>query len=125
MKRIPISLLAIAVFTAMAILALTLKHHFTVLPVVHAQNGCTNATLSGNYGFTFSGFQLQSPGAGKGRGKSVPFYGEGLATLDGAGNFSEAFTFSQNGALPGDSYVTSTGSSTGTYTVNPDCTGVS
>jgi len=60
------------------------------------------------------------PGVAKGSGKiSVPFYGEGLLTVDGAGNFSNTFTFSEN-TVP---YVTRTASNTGTYTVNPDCTG--
>jgi len=120
MKRIFSTFLALAVSATLVFVATNWRHRVTP---VHAQGGCSVATLNGNYGFTFSGFQLQSPGSGKGRGKSVPFYGEGLATLDGAGNFSFAFTFSQNGALPHDSYLTSTGSFTGTYTVNPDCTG--
>jgi hypothetical protein len=121
MKRISCVVLALLVSAAMPFVAPT---HTRNPFAVHAASGCTNASLSGNYGFTFSGFQLQSPGVGKGHGKSVPFYGTGLVTFDGAESFSLAFTFSQNGALPGDTYVTSTASFTGTYTVNHDCTGI-
>jgi len=83
---------------------------------VQAASGCTNGNLSGNYGFTFSGYQLQS-------GKSVPFYGAGSAIADGKGNLAATFAFSQNGALPGDRYVVSTNNPyTATYAVNSDCT---
>ena len=118
MKRIVISFLALAVSAALVFVATSWKHGVTA---VHAQSGCSVATLNGNYGFAFSGFQLQSQGVGKGSPAkiSVPFYGEGLATFDGSGNFSNTFTFSQN-TVP---YVTSTASFTGTYTVNPNCTG--
>jgi hypothetical protein len=109
MKRIPISLLAFAVVLAVAMWAPTMKHHFTVVPVVHAQSGCTNSTLSGNYGFIFSGFQRT-------HNKSVPFYGAGLAVADGAGNLSATFAASING-------ISSTNNTySATYTVNSDCT---
>jgi len=121
MKRIFSALISLAVVAALVIVVTTSKR--AVQPV-YAQGVCSVATLNGNYGMTFSGFQLQSPGAGKGHGQSVPFYGEGLAKFDGAGNFSVEFLFSQNGALPGDSYLTGTSSFNGTYAVNGDCTGV-
>ncbi len=115
MKRVPISFLAFAMVAAVAILVPTVKRPFTVLPIVQAASGCTNASFSGHYGFTFSGFQLQS-------GKSVPFYGAGLGIADGAGNFAATFAFSQNGALPGDRYIVSTNNPyTATFTVNSDC----
>ena len=119
MKRIVLSFLALAVSAALVFVATSWKHGVTA---VHAQSGCSVATLNGNYGFAFSGFQLQSQGVGKGSPAkiSVPFYGEGLATFDGNGNFSTAFTFSQN-SVP---YVTSTVTNTGTYSVNADCTGL-
>src|SRR5260370_13175022 len=116
MKRVPISFLAFAMFAAVAILVPTVKRPFTVLPVVQAASGCTNASFSGHYGFTFSGYQLQS-------GKSVPFYGAGSAIADGKGNLAATFAFSQNGALPGDRYVVSTNNPyTPTYAVNSDST---
>jgi hypothetical protein len=115
MKRVFSALLALAVSATLVFVATSWKHG---VAAVHANGVCSVATLNGTYAFTFSGFQFQSK-AGAGH-RSVPFYGEGLATFDGEGNFSNAFTFSQN-SVP---YVTSTGSFTGTYTVNPDCTGV-
>ncbi len=122
MKRIVSALLALAVLAALAVVTTTSKHG---VRAVYAQSGCTDATLTGNYGFTFSGFQLETGGGPPAHGKSVPFYGEGLGTFNGAGNFSATFAFSLNGALPGDSYVASTDNPyTATYTVNSDCTGL-
>src|SRR6516165_6923706 len=104
MKRMITLVFSIAGVATVAMLAPTAKHHLTVLPVIHAQSGCSNATLSGSYGFTFSGFQLQTAhtvsaqGATQGKPPmlSVPFYGAGLAQGDGLGHFTADFTFSQN-----------------------------
>jgi len=115
MKQIFSAFLAVAVSGPLVFVATSWKHG---VAAVYAKGVCNVATLNGNYALTFSGFQLQS--TAKRAHISVPFYGEGLATFDGEGNFSTAFTFSQN-SVP---YVTSTGSFTGTYTVNADCTGV-
>jgi hypothetical protein len=82
------------------------------LTAVHAQ--CTNATLTGNYGFTFSGFL--APGHGT-KGDEKPFAGAGLATADGAGNFSATFSSSFNGGISTNNFYTAS------YTVNSDCTG--
>jgi hypothetical protein len=113
MKRVPISLLAVAVVAATTILAPTMKHHFASVPVVHAQSGCSTLTLNGNYGFTFGGFQIQH-----GTQRSVPFYGAGLASFDAAtGNASATFSFGVNGK------ITTNQPYTATYTVNSDCTG--
>lgn len=109
MKRLSIPFLTILVVAMASVLASTMKHHFTVLPVVHAQGGCSNATLSGNYGITFSGFQRQ-------HNKSVPFYGAGIAIADGEGNLRSTFRFSLDGVPSRDQTYTAT------YTVNPDCT---
>jgi hypothetical protein len=79
-----------------------------VVPAANAQE-CNNATLTGNYGFTFSGFV-------KDHGRTVPFAGNGLATLDGAGDLSATVTASENGNLSTFPY-------TATYVVNADCTG--
>jgi hypothetical protein len=118
MKRMITSLLTVAALIAVVLLASGARRHLTLLSVVHAQNGCSNTTLLGNYGLTFSGFQLES-------GKSVPFYGAGLATSDGAGNFAAAFAASENSSLPGNKYVASTDEQyIATYTVNSNCTGL-
>ncbi len=79
-----------------------------VVPAANAKE-CNNATLTGNYGFTFSGFV-------KDHGRTVPFAGNGIATADGAGNLSATVTASENGNLSTFPY-------TATYVVNPDCTG--
>ncbi len=112
MNKILRGLLALAVLVGLAIVITTSKQ--TVRPA-YAQGGCTVATLTGNYGFTFSGFSNHSP---KGQGSTLfPFTGEGLGTFDGAGDFSATFANSFNG-------TSSTGNSyTATYTVNSDCTG--
>jgi hypothetical protein len=77
--------------------------------VTAVQAQCTNATLTGNYGFTFSGFQFRGN-----KGASLPWQGVGLMTFDGAGNASGNFTFSLNGQ------ITAGAPYSGTYTVNPD-----
>jgi len=110
MKRIVIPL-ALAVLVALAIVTTTSKH---IVRPVYARSGCTNATLKGNYGLTFSGFNVpgQNPNA-----KEVPFVGEGLFTSDGAGNISGVYNGSQNGQI----FTNATYNAT--YVVNPDCTG--
>jgi hypothetical protein len=113
MRRILSTCLALAVSATLVFVATSWKHSVTA---VHAQGGCSVGNVAGNYGFTFSGFGTHSP---KGHGASnVPFYGEGLGTSDGAGNFSAVFDYSFNGK-------SSTGTPyTATYTVNSDCTGL-
>jgi hypothetical protein len=78
------------------------------MPAANAQQ-CTNATLTGSSGFTFSGFV-------KDHGRTVPFAGSGISTADGAGNLSATITASENGRIETFPY-------TATYVVNPDCTG--
>ena len=80
----------------------------SLVPAANAQQ-CTAATLAGSSGFTFSGFV-------KDHGRNVPFAGTGLSTSDGAGNLSATITAAENGDVETFPY-------TGTYVVNPDCTG--
>ena len=112
MKRILSALLTLAAAAALVVLPLMSKHDVTA---VHAHSGCTDATLTGSYGFTFSGFQIQQGKNGKSR--NVPFYGAGTGAFDGAGNVSAAFTFGLNGKITTDAPYT------GTYAANSDCTG--
>lgn len=79
------------------------------VPAVNAADQCTAATLTGNYGFTLAGFV-------KDHGKTVPFAGAGLATTDGQGNAAVTHTISRDGNIVTFPW-------TGTYVVNPDCTG--
>jgi hypothetical protein len=115
MKRRMITpfLLAIAVLAAVVMLAPTAKHRFTDFPVVHADRGCSNATLLGNYGFTFQGFDI--PGAD---GQQVPFAGAGVLGFNGAGNASISFSATALGGV-----ISLGGTGTGPYTVNSDCSG--
>ena len=79
-----------------------------ILPIVHASGVCSNSSLRGTFGFQFNGTII---GLG-------PIGGVGVATFDGAGNFTQTDNVSING-FP--AIVNRSGS--GTYTVNADCTG--
>jgi hypothetical protein len=109
MKRILSALVALAAAAALVVLPTMSKRNVTA---VHAQSGCSNTTLTGNYGFTFGGFQIQH-----GTQRSVPFYGVGLGTFDGTGNVSATFSFGVNGKISTNQPYAAT------YTVNSDCTG--
>ena len=79
----------------------------------YAGNGCSVATLRGNYAFYYLG-NLTDPNTGA----VTPFDAVGVFTFDGAGNVSGTFTLAANGTITtGNPY-------TATYTVNADCTGV-
>lgn len=77
------------------------------LPNLHAQRGCSNATLHGAYGFYSSGTVLPA---------RTPRITVGREVYDGNGHLSNTFTVNDNG-------VVSHNASSGTYAVNPDCTG--
>lgn len=74
---------------------------------------CTNATLKGSFGYISTGTLLESyvpsPFAG-------PFAEVGTQTFDGSGGTSATATLSSNGNIVPVTV-------TGTYSVNPDCTG--
>jgi hypothetical protein len=110
MKRIVTALLATALLATLAIVSVVSKHG---VRAVYAENGCSTAALSGNYGFSFTGFSSKS-------GKSpvnIPHAGNGVGAFDGAGNFSATYTDSFNNEVyQGVVY-------TAIYTVNSDCTG--
>jgi hypothetical protein len=72
--------------------------------------GCSNATLQGTFAFTSTGF-ITAPPAFAG-----PVGEVGTQTFDGRGGTTGAATLSQNGNIVPVTL-------TGTYTVNPDCTG--
>jgi hypothetical protein len=72
--------------------------------------GCSNVIVQGTFAYTGTGFiAAPSPAAG-------PFVEVGTQTFDGRGGTTYAATLSANGNIV---QVTATG----TYTVNPDCTG--
>jgi hypothetical protein len=94
-------------FTMAAITALAL----CISPAARANDkGCSTASLQGTFAYTSTGFITAPPEI------AGPFAETGTQTFDGRGGTTAAVTLSQNGnILP----VTVTG----TYTVNPDCTG--
>jgi hypothetical protein len=105
MKLRSLAFLATPVAAA-AILTPAVRTQFSP-PVVHAHRGCSNATLMGNYAFSFSGFS-------NGSNTIVPFDGAGIANFDGAGNISATFDYSLGG-------TSSTSPYTATYTVDSNC----
>jgi hypothetical protein len=86
-----------------------------IVPMAQAteHRDCSNATLQGSFGYTATGTLLPAaappPFAG-------PFGEVGRQTFDGRGATNGTATLSANGNIQ---QVTVTG----TYTVNPDCTG--
>jgi hypothetical protein len=84
---------------------------FGLSPAALADNkGCSNITVKGTYAFTGTG-SFVSPAALAG-----PFAEVGTQSFDGRGGTTYAATLSQNGNIVSVA-------ATGTYTVNPDCTG--
>jgi hypothetical protein len=73
-------------------------------------HGCSNNTLNGSFGFTFSGAAVISGFEGK------PGVVVGLMTFDGHGHLTAVVTANANGTVLRRE-------TQGTYTVNPDCTG--
>ena len=73
---------------------------------------CSNRTLNGSYGYSSSG-QALPPGL------SLPFTSTGIATFDGDGNVSWIEHTVIGGAQQGADWTPST---SGTYTVNSNCT---
>jgi hypothetical protein len=93
---------AIAAVTALAL---------GVAPMAKADNkGCSNATIKGTFAHTASGFEIAPPSI------AGPLAGAGTDTFDGKGSVTGTAMLSINGNIVP---VTATG----TYTVNPDCTG--
>ena len=83
----------------------------SVIPA-HAQNQCSDRTLRGTYASVFNGQILTGPLAGLVNGIT-------LETFDGNGHFTSLDHVVLNGVQPVEEWR----ESSGTYTVNPDCTG--
>ena len=82
--------------------------------VVHADGGCSAASLQGTYAVHGQGtFLAPVPGF---PAPPFPFGEAGIATFDGAGKFFGKTTINAGGLLLTPTF-------TGTYTVNTDCTG--
>jgi hypothetical protein len=73
-------------------------------------DGCTNATLKGDYAFSVIDF-------------SVPQVVVGIKTFDGKGNFTQRDYIGDSLRTTGQTDFSTEGQETGTYKVNADCTG--
>jgi len=74
---------------------------------------CSNATLLGTYAFQITGQILAPPPA------AGPVAGVALTLFDGYGNLTQVDNVVHNGVAPVEDWRPATG----TYTVNPNCTG--
>ena len=91
------------------ILMLILTVGCLVVPAVWAQEGCSEATLAGRWGYTASGFVTPGP-------DSRPIAVSGWFTADGAGTLAGKDVTSLNGLILHRPF-------SGTYTVRENCTG--
>ena len=81
-----------------------------LIPMAQAAERCSAAGLKGNYGFTGSGYFANGS-------VNSPIVATGVTNFDGNGNVTATVTASFNGDVQTFPY-------TGTYSVNPDCTGL-
>ncbi len=116
MNRTFVASLVAATALALLVLAFAAKNRIPSIPVVHAQSGCGDATLTGNYGFSDSGFFASK--SRNGAGNEVPLSAVGMFTFDGAGNASVSYTIAANGT------INTNASGSGTYTISSACTGL-
>jgi hypothetical protein len=75
---------------------------------------CNNALIAGNYGFTIEGTKIA------GLGPVGPLVGVAMTEFDGDGKLTQIDTVIINGVVSSDFTHTP---ATGTYSVNPNCTG--
>lgn len=80
---------------------------------------CSDRTLSGNYAFTVEGTLFAIPGVTLPPGVTLALRGVTMAHYDGRGNLTQVDHILVNGAEPEEEWTPGSG----TYTVNPDCTG--
>ena len=116
MKRIIamlVALVASAAFVGVVAWDSTATKNITSLPVVHAASptGCSTETVAGNWGVTLSGTLILPTG-------SVPAAGIARGSFDSQGNITPGATEARN---VGGGFANET--LTGSWTVNPDCTG--
>jgi hypothetical protein len=89
--------------------------------------GCSDETLKGTYGLRISGEVLQGTEANPTSTVALVRDGVDLVTFDGKGSFSQEDFVLGNGVfmtgLPTDPDTGFNDMESGTYTVNPNCTG--
>jgi hypothetical protein len=78
--------------------------------LAHAESACNEATLNGTYGYHYKGAVAE--GEGLGRVAAI-----GLLKFDGRGKVTGSETRSTSGKVARSTFA-------GTYTVNPDCSGI-
>jgi hypothetical protein len=108
MRRIIARTIAVVAFAAVSMLG--------IAPGAHAQEGCSNATLHGSFGYTSTGDLLPAYVAPY-NNLAGPFAEIGRQTFDGKGNTTATASLTANGN-PSQGVAVS-----GTYVVNSDCTG--
>jgi hypothetical protein len=113
MKRIIGMLLASAAFVGLLVWGSTEKKSITSLPVVHADSptGCSTETAAGNWGVTLSGTLILPT-------RPIPAAAVARGSFDAQGNIAPGATEARN---VGGGFANET--LTGSWTVNPDCTG--
>lgn len=118
MKKTLTVLLVAATLAALMGFVPIVKKSIPALPVVHAQDGnsgCSLASLNGRYAIEGQGTVVaQLPGF---PAPPAPQGEVAIATLNGAGSFFGSATLNIGGL------VLHSVAFTGTYTVNPDCSG--
>ena len=93
------------------LLTLALAASSTLTLTTHA-SACSNSTIQGSYAFTIHGTVFLPDGS------TLLIDGLAKTTFDGKGNITQLDAVAANGNIaPGWA------SNTGTYSVNPDCTG--
>ncbi len=105
-RTVPLALLP----GVMLALAMTLASTGTTHRA-HADEGCTNQSLRGAYGFSTDGQAFMASGA-----EFAEFAAAGLILFDGQGHLTGRETESLNGAISEPTF-------SGTYSVLPDCSG--
>ncbi len=85
----------------------------SLLPPAVALADCGTSSIGGTYGFAVDGFGIE---VGKKLGSAVPVAVAGTYTFFADGTVKRVFTISASGEI-GDA------TDSGSYTVNPDCTG--
>jgi hypothetical protein len=110
------------VAAACAMIAVPMHSHRGILPSVQAQvtdsahhETCSVRSLRGGYGLIFQGFGTMAPVPAL-TGAFLPAAGVGVVNFDGSGSLTLTDTVSTGGKV---ALITTTG----TYTVNSDCTG--
>jgi hypothetical protein len=103
MKRVATLVILTGILVGGSVVALRLIS----MPKVQAQDSCTTASFQGAFGYTFTGLTGFN---------ALPFAAVGRLVADGQGSLSGVETDSSNGDIFQRTY-------TGTYKVNPDCTG--